>query len=69
MGVYAKLGQRITGAMPALRDALAATAVTHQLTVHPGVDHAFHTDTGERYNEAQATAAWNDTLSWFGQHV
>lgn len=68
-GVYAELDQRITSAMPALRDALAATAVTHQLTVYPGVDHAFHNDTGERYNEAQATAAWNDTLSWFGQHV
>jgi carboxymethylenebutenolidase len=68
-GVYAELDQRITGAMPALRDALAATTVTHQLIVYPGVDHAFHNDTGERYNEAQATAAWNDTLSWFGQHV
>jgi len=68
-GVYAELDQRITGAMPGLRDALDATTVTHQLTVYPGVDHAFHNDTGERYNETQATAAWNDTLTWFGQHV
>ncbi|RAX45905.1 dienelactone hydrolase family protein [Arthrobacter sp. AQ5-06] len=68
-GVYAERDQRITGAMPGLRDALDATTVTHQLTVYPGVDHAFHNDTGERYNEAQATAAWNDTLIWFGQHV
>ncbi|QHK19304.1 dienelactone hydrolase family protein [Pseudarthrobacter psychrotolerans] len=68
-GVYAELDQRITGAMPALRDALDATTVAHQLTVYPGVDHAFHNDTGERYNETQATAAWNDTLAWFGQHV
>jgi carboxymethylenebutenolidase len=68
-GVYAELDKRITGAMPALRDALDATTVTHQLTVYPGVDHAFHNDTGERYNQTQATAAWGDTLSWFGQHV
>ena len=68
-GAYAELDQRITGAMPALNDALAANNVRHQLTVYPGVDHAFHNDTGERYNEAQATAAWNDTLAWFGQHV
>jgi carboxymethylenebutenolidase len=68
-GVYAELDKRITGAMPALRDALDATAVTHQLTVYPGVDHAFHNDTGERYNQTQATAAWNDMLAWFGQHV
>ncbi|WP_426990584.1 dienelactone hydrolase family protein [Pseudarthrobacter sp. Y6] len=68
-GVYAELDQRITGAMPGLRDALDAATVTHQLTVYPGVDHAFHNDTGERYNETQATAAWNDTLTWFGQYV
>ncbi|MDR6415812.1 dienelactone hydrolase family protein [Pseudarthrobacter sulfonivorans] len=68
-GVYAERDQRITGALQALRDALDATTVTHQLTVYPGVDHAFHNDTGERYNETQATAAWNDTLSWFEQHV
>lgn len=68
-GVYAELDQRITGAMPALRDALDATEVRHQLTVYPGVDHAFHNDTGPRYVEAQATAAWNDTLAWFGRYV
>ncbi|MCU1555098.1 MAG: dienelactone hydrolase [Arthrobacter sp.] len=68
-GVYAELDQRITGAMPALRDALAATDVRHQLTIYPGVDHAFHNDTGDRYVEAQATAAWNDTLAWFAKYV
>jgi carboxymethylenebutenolidase len=68
-GVYAELDNRITGALPALRDALAATDVRHELKVYPGVDHAFHNDTGERYNEAQATAAWNDTLAWFGKYV
>ncbi|MDR7082781.1 carboxymethylenebutenolidase [Arthrobacter ginsengisoli] len=68
-GVYAELDQRITGALPALRDALAATDVRHQLTVYPGVDHAFHNDTGERYVEAQATAAWNDTLAWFAEYI
>jgi len=68
-GVYAELDQRITGAMPALRDALAKTDVRHELKVYPGVDHAFHNDTGERYNQEQATAAWNDTLAWFGTYV
>ena len=68
-GIYAERDQRITGAMPALKDSLAANNITHRLTVYPGVDHAFHNDTGERYNEAQATAAWDDTLAWFGQHI
>jgi carboxymethylenebutenolidase len=68
-GVYAELDQRITGALPALREALAGTDVRHQLTVYPGVDHAFHNDTSDRYVEAQATAAWNDTLAWFAKYV
>jgi carboxymethylenebutenolidase len=68
-GVYAELDDRITGPMPQLRDALAATSVRNQLKVYPGVDHAFHNDTGDRYNEQQATAAWNDTLTWFKKYV
>ena len=68
-GVYAELDQRITGAMPALRDALAKTDVRNELKIYPGVDHAFHNDTGPRYNQEQATAAWNDTLAWFGNYV
>ncbi|WP_457962593.1 dienelactone hydrolase family protein [Arthrobacter sp. D1-29] len=68
-GVYAERDQRITGAMPALRDALESHNIRHQLTVYPGVDHAFHNDTGNRYDQAQASAAWNDTLAWFRQHV
>ena len=68
-GVYAELDQRITGAMPALRDALAKTDVRNELKIYPGVDHAFHNDTGPRYNQEQATAAWNDTLAWFGKYV
>ncbi|WP_028275288.1 dienelactone hydrolase family protein [Arthrobacter sp. I3] len=68
-GVYAELDQRITRAMPALRDALAKTAVPYELKVYPGVDHAFHNDIGERYNQEQATAAWNDTLAWFAKYV
>jgi carboxymethylenebutenolidase len=68
-GVYAELDQRITEGMPGLRAALAAAGVRHELKVYPGVQHAFHNDTSERYNEEQATAAWNDTLAWFGRYV
>ncbi|MFJ6454528.1 dienelactone hydrolase family protein [Paenarthrobacter sp. NPDC091669] len=68
-GVYAENDARITGAMPQLQEALNASTVKHQLKVYPGVDHAFHNDTGDRYVEAQATAAWNDTLAWFKDNV
>ncbi|WLQ06308.1 dienelactone hydrolase family protein [Arthrobacter oryzae] len=69
LGVYAELDERITGALPAFRDALADTDVRHELKVYPGVDHAFHNDIGERYKEAQANVAWNHTLDWFGRYV
>lgn len=68
-GVYAEKDVRITGSMPQLKEALDATQVKHQLKVYPGVDHAFHNDTSDRYNETQATAAWNDTLAWFNDNV
>ena len=49
--------------------ALEAAGVTHQINVYPDTQHAFHNDTGQRYNEEQALAAWNDTLAWFAQYV
>ena len=64
-GVYAEKDAWITGSMPQLKEALEKANVKHQLKVYPGVDHAFHNDTSERYIEAQATEAWNDTLAWF----
>ncbi|MFF1829492.1 dienelactone hydrolase family protein [Paenarthrobacter sp. NPDC058040] len=68
-GVYAEKDARITGPMPQLKEALDKTSVKHQLKVYPGVDHAFHNDTSDRYVEAQATEAWNDTLAWFKDNV
>jgi carboxymethylenebutenolidase len=49
--------------------ALEAAGVTYEIKVYPGTQHAFNNDTGQRYNEEQALAAWNDTLAWFGQYL
>jgi carboxymethylenebutenolidase len=69
LGVYAELDTRITGSKDPLDKALAAANITHKMNVYPGVNHAFHNDTGDRYVEAQATQAWNDTLAWFKQYL
>lgn len=69
LGVYAELDERINAGKDALDQALTAAGVTHQMNVYPGVNHAFHNDTGERYVEAQATQAWLDTLAWFEQYL
>lgn len=68
-GVYAENDTRITGSAEGLRTAMNAAGVVNQITIYPGVGHAFHNDTGNAYNEAQALRAWTDTLAWFGKHV
>src|SRR5947207_204919 len=37
--------------------------------VYPNVDHAFHNDTGARYNAAAAKAAWGEALAWFAKYL
>lgn len=41
----------------------------NQITIYPGVRHAFHNDTGNAYDETQATKAWADTLARFAKYV
>lgn len=69
LGVYAEQDERINAGIEPLQQALEAAGVTHEIKIYPGVNHAFHNDTGERYDETQATQAWNDTLAWFETHL
>ena len=68
-GMYGETDTRVNAGIEPLRTALAAAGVVNQITIYPGVGHAFHNDTGGSYNEAQATKAWADTLAWFGKYV
>ncbi|MBP2320896.1 carboxymethylenebutenolidase [Kibdelosporangium banguiense] len=68
-GVYAEKDARITGSKDAVEAQLKQSGQPYQVTVYPGVDHAFHNDTGARYNAAQAEAAWIATIEWFRRHV
>jgi carboxymethylenebutenolidase len=52
-----------------LEAALTEAGVTFEFIIYPGTGHAFHNDTGQRYNEEQALQAWEDTLAWFRQYV
>ena len=52
-----------------LTAALEEAGVTFQINIYPDTGHAFHNDTGQRYNEEQALAAWQDTVAWFEQYV
>lgn len=49
--------------------ALEAASITFQINIYPDTEHAFHNDTGPRWNEEQAVVAWNDTVAWFETYV
>ncbi|HET7603217.1 MAG TPA: dienelactone hydrolase family protein [Gemmatimonadales bacterium] len=52
-----------------LEAALKSAGITYRINIYPGTQHAFNNDTGQRYNEEQALAAWSDTLAWFAQYL
>ena len=52
-----------------LAAALESAGIEHEIRVYPGTEHAFHNDTGPRFNEEQAAAAWTDTLAWLGANM
>lgn len=69
LGVYAEMDERINAGKDALEQTLNDAGVAYQMNVYLGVNHAFHNDTGERYVEAQATRAWQDTLAWLEEYL
>lgn len=68
--VYAELDTRITATAPQMEDTLKKAGVPYQITVYPGVNHAFHNDTGgTRYDAVQAAKAWVATIEWFRKYL
>jgi carboxymethylenebutenolidase len=69
LALYAEKDARITGTKDTVEAQLKQSGQPYRVTVLPGVDHAFHNDTGARYNATQAEAAWIATVGWFRQYV
>jgi carboxymethylenebutenolidase len=67
--IYAEKDTRITGTRDSIENALKQTGKPYKIMVYPGVDHAFHNDTGARYDATQAEAAWVAAIQWFRQYV
>jgi carboxymethylenebutenolidase len=72
--VYAELDTAITATRVDMGTALKEASAKpggepYQIVVYPGVGHAFHNDTGARYNAVQAEAAWVSTVEWFRKYV
>ena len=67
--IYAELDTVITGTKDRMELELKQTGRPYGIMVYPGVGHAFHNDTGARYNAVQAEAAWVATVEWFRRYV
>ena len=69
LAIYAGRDERINQHIPAIEAAMAKNSKTFRKIVYPEVDHAFHNDSGPRYNEGAAKRAWSETLAWFGKYL
>jgi len=69
LAIYAGRDTRINQSIPAVEAAMQQYGKVYEKVVYPDTDHAFHNDTGSRYDSQAATDAWARTLAWFGQYV
>lgn len=69
LAIYAERDQRINQGIPAIEAAMQQNNKVYAKMIYPNTDHAFHNDTGTRYNSEAARDAWARTLAWFEQYL
>jgi carboxymethylenebutenolidase len=69
LAIYGELDQRINQGIPPVEEAMKQNNKTFAKIIYPNADHAFHNDTGQRYNAEAAMDAWSRTLAWFQQYM
>jgi carboxymethylenebutenolidase len=69
LGIFPQLDRGTVGRVPDLVNGLLANQKTFELHVYENTNHAFHNDTGPRYDAAAACDAWNKTIDFFRRHL
>lgn len=69
LAIYGELDSRIDAGIPEIEQAMMANHKIYEKIIYPNADHAFHNDTGSRYNPEAAKDAWQRTLAWFDKYV
>ncbi len=69
LAIYAGNDTRINQSIPAIEAAMQQNNKVYEKVIYPNTDHAFHNDTGSRYNAEAAQDAWARTLAWFEQYL
>ena len=66
---YAGQDARINAGIPAFEEALKKASVEYKIHMYEGVGHAFHNDTGSRYNKEAAELAFERTIAFFKEKL
>src|SRR5690242_372462 len=69
LAIYAGRDDRINQNIPAIEGSMQKHGKIFRKIIYPNVDHAFHNDTGARYNAEAAKAAWGEALAWFAKYL
>ena len=69
LGIYAGRDQRVNQGIDPVEKAMKGNNQTFEKIIYPDTDHAFHNDTGTRYNAAAAQDAWSKALAWFAKYL
>ena len=69
LAIYGELDSRINQGIPAIEAAMLQNNKVYEKVIYPNADHAFHNDTGSRYNAQAAQDAWARTLAWFAKYL
>lgn len=69
LAIYAGNDDRINQGIPDIEAAMQQAGNTYEKVIYPNTDHAFHNDTGTRYNPEAAQDAWARTLDWFDRYL
>ncbi|HLB47239.1 MAG TPA: dienelactone hydrolase family protein [Anaerolineales bacterium] len=69
LAIYGELDTRINQGVPAIEAAMQQNNKVYEKVIYPNADHAFHNDTGSRYNAEAARDAWARVLAWFAKYL
>jgi len=69
LGIFAELDRGINARLAPLYQAMYDQQKRHAIHVYENTNHAFHNDTGARYDPAAACDAWAKTLGFFNRHL
>ncbi|WP_193210679.1 dienelactone hydrolase family protein [Luteolibacter marinus] len=65
----AELDERVNASWPEYEQDLKANNVDYTLHRYPKANHGFHNDSTARYDEENATLAWQRTVAFFNKHL